>query len=289
MIATLPTFLKPHTKDLGGFTVRRLLPGHPVKMVGPFIFFDHMGPADFAPGKGIDVRPHPHIGLATVTYLFAGGLMHRDSLGSVQKITPGDVNWMTAGRGIVHSERTDPQDRATGHPLHGIQTWLALPKTHEATAPDFHHHPKATLPLVEMPGVAMRLIAGRAYGESAPVRTYSDMFYLAAEIDPRATFVLPPEHAERAVYVVDGEVTIGGHEVAPQHMAVLAPGERVEIAARSSARVMLCGGEPMDGDRYIHWNFVASDHAMIEDAKARWRAQQFDPVPGETEFIPLPE
>jgi redox-sensitive bicupin YhaK (pirin superfamily) len=289
MTSLLAATLKPHTKDLGGFTVRRLLPGHPTKMVGPFIFFDHMGPADFAPGKGIDVRPHPHIGLATVTYLFAGGLMHRDSLGSVQKITPGDVNWMTAGRGIVHSERTAPHDRETGHPLHGIQTWIALPRAHENTAPDFHHHPKATLPLVEMPGVTMRLIAGRAYGETAPVRTFSEMFYLAADIDPGATFELPAEHAERAVYVVDGEVMVGGRMVEPQHMAVLAPGGSVEIAAGSSARVMLCGGEPMDGDRHIFWNFVASDRAMIEDAKARWRAQQFDPVPGETEFIPLPD
>jgi redox-sensitive bicupin YhaK (pirin superfamily) len=289
MSAAISATLKPHTKDLGGFTVRRLLPAHTVRMVGPFIFFDHMGPADFAPGRGVDVRPHPHIGLATVTYLFDGGLMHRDSLGSVQKILPGDVNWMTAGSGIVHSERTDVRDRETGHPLHGIQTWLALPKSHERTAPEFHHHPRDTLPLVERPGVRLRLIAGRAYGERAPVRTFSDMFYLAAEIDAGATFELPPEHAERAVYVVDGEVMAGGHMIDPQHMAVLAPGETVEIAAGSASRVMLLGGEPMDGDRHIYWNFVASDRALIEDARARWRAQQFDPVPGETEFIPLPE
>ncbi len=289
MTAAIAATLKPHTKDLGGFTVRRLLPGHPIRMVGPFIFFDHMGPADFAPGKGIDVRPHPHIGLATVTYLFAGGLMHRDSLGSVQKITPGDVNWMTAGRGIVHSERTAPGDRETGHPMHGIQTWLALPKPHERVEPAFHHHPKDTLPLVEMPGVTMRLVAGRAFGEAAPVRTYSDMFYLGVEMDAGATFDLPPEHVQRGVYVVDGEVMVGGRMLDPQHMAVLSPGETVEIAAGASSRVMLFGGEPMDGERHIVWNFVASDREMIEEARSRWKAQQFDPVPGETEFIPLPD
>jgi hypothetical protein len=288
MTSAIAATLDPHVKDLGGFTVRRLLPAHPIRMVGPFIFFDHMGPADFAPGKGVDVRPHPHIGLATVTYLFAGGLMHRDSLGSVQKILPGDVNWMTAGRGIVHSERTDAQDRDTGHPLHGIQTWLALPRAHEAAEPEFHHHPRSTLPVIERPGVAMRLIAGRAYGERAPVRTYSDMFYLGVELDAGASFELPAEHAERGVYVVDGEVMVGGRMLAPQHVAVLTAGEAVEIAAGSSSRVMLFGGEPMDGPRHIEWNFVASDRAMIEDAKARWQAQQFEPVPGETEFIPLP-
>jgi hypothetical protein len=289
MADAIAATLKPHTKDLGGFTVRRLLPGHPIRMVGPFIFFDHMGPADFAPGHGIDVRPHPHIGLATVTYLFSGGLMHRDSLGSVQKILPGDVNWMTAGRGIVHSERTDARDRETGHPMHGIQTWLALPKAHERAEPEFHHHPRATLPLVEMPGVSMRLVAGHAFGEEAPVRTYSDMFYLGAELDAGATFALPPEHVERGVYVVDGEVMVGGRMVDPQHMAVLTPGETVEIASGSSSRVMLFGGEPMDGERHIVWNFVASDRDLIEDAKLRWKTGGFDPVPGDAEFIPLPE
>jgi redox-sensitive bicupin YhaK (pirin superfamily) len=289
IMSSIAATLKPHTKDLGGFTVRRVLPGHPVRMVGPFVFFDHMGPAQFAAGHGVDVRPHPHIGLATVTYLFAGGIMHRDSLGCVQKILPGDVNWMVAGRGIVHSERTDPHDRETGHPLHGIQTWLALPKAHELAEPEFHHHPKESLPEITMPGVAMRLIAGRSYGETAPARTFSDMFYLAVEIEAGSTFVLPPEHAERAVYVVEGEIMVAGRLVEPQHMAVLAPGEAVEIASGTSSRVMLCGGEPMDGERHMFWNFVASDRAMIEDAKARWKSGGFDPVPGETEFIPLPE
>jgi redox-sensitive bicupin YhaK (pirin superfamily) len=289
MTAAIAATLRPHTKDIGGFTVRRLLPGHPVRRIGPFVFFDHMGPADFAPGKGIDVRPHPHIGLATVTYLFAGGLMHRDSLGSVQKIVPGDVNWMTAGSGIVHSERTDPHDRETGHPLHGIQTWLALPRAHELAAPAFHHFPASALPTVEMPGVRMRLVAGRAYGRRSPVPTFSDMFYLAVELDAGATFDLPPDHAERGVYVVDGEVMAGGRMVEPQHMAVLTAGTTVEIGAGSPSTLMLLGGEPLDGERHLVWNFVASDRELIEDAKARWKAGGFDPVPGETEFIPLPE
>ncbi len=230
MTAAITATLQPHTKDLGGFTVRRILPGHPVRMVGPFVFFDHMGPAQFTPGHGVDVRPHPHIGLATVTYLFAGGIMHRDSLGCVQKILPGDVNWMVAGRGIVHSERSDPADRAAGHPLHGIQTWLALPKAHELAEPAFTHHPKATLPEIAMPGVEMRLIAGRAFGETAPAQTFSDMFYLAVEMAAGSTFTLPPEHVERAVYLVEGDVSVGGTRLEPQHMAVLAPGEAVEIA-----------------------------------------------------------
>jgi redox-sensitive bicupin YhaK (pirin superfamily) len=289
MTAPFAATLKPHTKDLGGFTVRRVLPGHPIRMVGPFVFFDHMGPAQFTPGHGIDVRPHPHIGLATVTYLFAGGIMHRDSLGVVQKILPGDVNWMVAGRGIVHSERSDPADRAAGHPLHGIQTWLALPKAHEHIAPAFTHHPAATLPVIAMPGVEMRLIAGRAFGETAPAQTYSDMFYLAVDMTAGSAFTLPPEHVERAVYLVEGDVSVGGSRLGPQHMAVLAPGDAVEITAATSSRVMLCGGAPMDGDRHMFWNFVASERAMIEEAKARWKSGGFDPIPGETEFIPLPE
>jgi redox-sensitive bicupin YhaK (pirin superfamily) len=289
MTSAIAGVLRPHTKDLGGFQVRRLLPGHPFRMVGPFIFFDHMGPAHFTPGRGIDVRPHPHIGLATVTYLFQGAIMHRDSLGSAQRIEPGDVNWMTAGRGIVHSERTAPADRETGGPMHGIQTWVALPKSHELADPEFHHHPKATLPRVEMPGVSMRLIAGRAFGERAPARTFSDMFYLAVEMSPGAAFEVPPEHAERGVYLVDGEALAGGQMLEPQHMAVLAPGETVEISARASTLRLLFGGEQMDGPRLIDWNFVASSRELIEDARARWQAQAFEPVPGETEFIPLPD
>ena len=282
------TLLKSHAKDLGGFQVRRLLPGHPVRMVGPFIFFDHMGPAVFPAGAGVDVRPHPHIGLATVTYLFEGAMMHRDSLGSVQRITPGDVNWMTAGRGIVHSERSPDDERAAGARLHGIQTWVALPGAHEDTEPAFSHHAKDTLPVIERPGVSMRLIAGSAFGKRAPVATFSEMLYLAIDLTAGATLALPPEHEERGVYLVEGDVRVAGHPLAALHLGVLAGGETVEIAAVSKARLIVLGGEKMDGERIIWWNFVASTTGRIEAAKLRWARQEFPTVPGETEFIPLP-
>jgi redox-sensitive bicupin YhaK (pirin superfamily) len=283
------TQLKPHTKDLGGFEVRRLLPGYPQRMVGPFIFFDHMGPAAFAAGQGINVRPHPHIGLATVTYLFEGALLHRDSLGTVQRIEPGDVNWMTAGNGIVHSERTAPHDREAGVRLHGIQTWVALPKVHEQTAPCFSHHPKTSLPVITRPGVAMRLIVGAAFGENAPAPTFSEIFYLSAEMKAGASFDLPSLHEERGIYVVAGEVRVSGAPIAPFHLAVLPAGETAKIETATTAHLMLLGGTKMDGERFIWWNFVSSSHDLIEDAKTRWREQRFPPVPGETEFIPLPE
>jgi len=285
----MATLLKPHTKDLGGFTVRRLLPGFPHKLVGPFIFFDHMGPADFAPGQGIDVRPHPHIGLATVTYLFDGAMMHRDSLGTLQRIEPGDVNWMTAGSGIVHSERSPAPERAAGHRLHGIQTWVALPATQEEIAPAFTHVPRAQLPVITRPGVEMRLIVGTAFGETAPTPFYSPIFYLAADLAAGATLLLPPEHEERAVYVVEGDLVADGVPVPAQHLAVLAPGGDAILASSTGARVMLFGGAKLDGDRFIWWNFVSSAREKIEAAKARWLAQGFPPVPDETEFIPLPE
>lgn len=284
----MTTQLKPHTKDIGGLEVRRLLPARPPQMVGPFIFFDHMGPAEFAPGQGMDVRPHPHIGLATVTYLFEGAIMHRDSLGCVQRIEPGAVNWMTAGSGIVHSERSDPADRATGARLHGIQTWIALPKAHEQTAPAFSHHPKSSLPVITQTGVEMRLIVGSAFGKKSPTPTFSEIFYLAVEMDAEAAFELPPEHEERAVYVVEGGVQVGGAPLAPLHMAVLPAGAAVKIEAATAARLMLLGGAKMDGERHIWWNFVASSRELIEDAKMRWREQRFAAVPGETGFIPLP-
>jgi redox-sensitive bicupin YhaK (pirin superfamily) len=258
-------------------------------MVGPFIFFDHMGPVRFAPGQGVNVRPHPHIGLATVTYLFEGAIVHRDSLGKVQRIEPGDVNWMTAGAGIVHSERSSPEDRAAGAPLHGIQTWVALPLAHEQAAPEFHHHPKATLPAVTEAGAQLRVIAGHAWGLRSPVHTYSDMLYVAAEMQAGGRIALPAEHQERGIYVAAGEVRVDGETLAPFHMAVLPEGRTVVIEAFSAARVMLLGGAKMDGDRHIWWNFVASSRERIEDAKTRWRERRFDPVPGETEFIPLPE
>jgi redox-sensitive bicupin YhaK (pirin superfamily) len=281
--------LKPHAKDIGGFGVRRLLPAFPRKMVGPFIFFDHMGPARFPAGGGLDVRPHPHIGLATVTYLFEGAILHRDSLGSVQRIEPGDVNWMTAGEGIVHSERTAPEDRAAGPRLHGIQTWIALPVKDERAAPGFTHHPRETLPVITTPGAEMRLIAGHAFGRRAPATTYSDMFYLAVDMAPGGRLELPPEHEERGVYVVEGDIRVAGVTLAPLHAAVLEAGATVAISAASPARLMLFGGARMDGDRHIWWNFVASSREQIEAAKQRWRERRFPPVPGETEFIPLPE
>ena len=282
------TLLKPHTKDLGGFEVRRLLPAHPQKMVGPFIFFDHMGPSQLAPGAGVDVRPHPHIGLATVTYLFQGALMHRDSLGTVQRIEPGAVNWMTAGHGIVHSERSPDDDRPAGPRLHGIQTWIALPRAHERTEPNFSHHPKESIPLITLPGVHLHLLAGTAFGRTAPTPTYSAMFYLAAEIEGGAGFELPLEHEERGIYAVSGEIEIAGEPMPVRHLAVVPANAPVRIVARSAARVIIVGGAAMDGDRHIWWNFVASSRDLMDDAAERWRTGQFPKVPGETEFIPLP-
>ena len=281
--------LKPHAREVGGFTVQRLLPAFPTKMIGPFIFFDHFGPIAFAPGEGADVRPHPHIGLATVTYLFEGDMLHRDSLGSVQTIEPGAVNWMTAGRGIVHSERTPPETRVRAHRMHGVQTWVALPKDREMAEPSFSHQPKATLPEIVRPGVTMRLLAGAAFGERAPTPIFSPMFYVAVEMEPGAAIELPAEHEQRGVYAVDREVLVAGEALPAQHCAVLAEDATVRLEATTGARVMLFGGAGMDGDRKIWWNFVASSRALIDAASERWREQRFPPIPGETEFIPLPE
>ena len=281
--------LKTHTKDLGdGFTVRRLLPAATRKMIGPFIFFDHMGPVRFEPGRAIDVRPHPHIGLTTVTYLFEGAIMHRDSLGYKQRIAPGDVNWMTAGHGIVHSERSPDDERGKARGLHGIQTWIALPVADERTDPAFAHHPAATLPVKQWPKAELRLIAGSGWGLQAPVKTFSPMFYAAITTSDAAQFDLPPEHAERAIYVVGGEVSIDGTTIAPHTVAVVEPGVPVTVSAASAARIMAFGGAAMDGDRFISWNFVASSRELLDEARSRWREQRFPGVPGETEFIPLP-
>jgi redox-sensitive bicupin YhaK (pirin superfamily) len=289
MPGPIDTILRAKPRDIGGFAVRRVLPAWPTPMVGPFIFFDHMGPAALAPGDGLDVRPHPHIGLATVTYLFDGEILHRDSVGSVQPIRPGDVNWMTAGRGIVHSERTPPGLRAAGARVHGIQTWVALPRAHEETAPAFAHHAAAALPLVERPGVTVRVIAGTALGARSPVDVFSPTLYAAAELAPGARFALPPEHEERAVYLVDGAASVAGVALEPGAMAVLAPGADAEVRADAASIVMLVGGAKMDGGRFIWWNFVSSSRERIEQAKADWREDRFPPVPGETERIPLPE
>lgn len=280
--------IKPHTHDLGSFNVLRVLPNRAQKMIGPFIFFDHFGPTRLAPGGGVDVRPHPHIGLATVTYLFEGAFLHRDSLGTIQPIAPGDVNWMTAGRGIVHSERTPPEARPAGPALHGIQTWVALPKTHEQTAPGFSHHRKLQLPRMTEAGIEMTLIAGSAFGATAPTPTFSPIFYLAVTMQPGTRLELPAEHEERGIYVVEGSVSVAGQPIAPQHLVAVIHKKPVTIEAATSARVMLIGGARMDGDRFIWWNFVASSRELIEEAKAQWQQQRFAPVPDETEFIPLP-
>jgi hypothetical protein len=289
MRQSIELILKSAIRDIGGFAVRRVLPSLPKQMVGPFIFFDHMGPARLAPGAGLDVRPHPHIGLATVTYLFDGEILHRDSLGSVQPIRPGDVNWMTAGRGIVHSERTPPELRAAGSAVHGIQTWVALPQAAEEVEPSFFHHPARALPVVEQPGATVRVIAGHAYGARSPVAAFTDTLYAAAELAPGAALELSPEHEERGVYVVEGEATIGETAVAAGELAVLEPGAAVELRAPFSATLMLLGGAKMDGPRFIWWNFVSSAKERIERAKDDWRADRLGQVPGETERIPLPE
>jgi hypothetical protein len=286
---SVKAILKPTLRDIGSLTVRRVLPALAARLVGPFIFFDHMGPASYAPGTGVDVRPHPHIGLATVTYLFDGAMLHRDSLGSVQKITPGDVNWMTAGRGIVHSERTPDEERRRGQVMHGIQTWVALPRDHEDAEPAFEHHAAATLPQVERNGVTLTVIAGSAFGAQAPTRTFSPTLYVAASFAPDGALAIEPEHEERGVYLVDGDLAIDGEPLAPFHMAVLAPGETVTLSSRAGASAMLLGGAKLDGERFIEWNFVASSREKIARAKEAWAAQTMGQVPGETEWIPLPE
>jgi len=283
------TVIEPKAHDLGGFTVRRVLPQLRARRVGPFVFFDHMGPAVFVPGQGMDVRPHPHIGLATVTYLFEGAIEHRDNLGNVQTIRPGDVNWMTAGRGIVHSERTPTVERAAGQHTHGIQTWVALPKDAEEAAPEFHHHAAASLPAWESNGVRLRLVAGEAFGYRSPVHTFSRLFYVAVEFPAGGSLVVPAEHIERAVYATDAPLSVGGVELAVAHMAVLPARMDVEIRAAQPARVILCGGDPLDGDRHLWWNFVSSSRERIEKAKADWAAMRYAPIPGEAEFIPLPQ
>jgi redox-sensitive bicupin YhaK (pirin superfamily) len=281
--------IEPRIHDLGGFNVARVLPHRLARHIGPFVFFDHIGPAQFAAGQGIDVRPHPHIGLATVTYLFDGALEHRDNLGSVQTIRPGDVNWMTAGHGIAHSERTPAVERVAGHSMHGIQTWVALPQHAEEVAPSFHHHPARDLPQLDRDSVCLRLIAGNAFGERSPVTTFSDMFYLAAEFSAGSAMTLPPEHVERALYTTDASLLVGGSEVPAGRLAVLPPGENVEIRANAPTRAVLLGGAPLDGERHVWWNFVSSSRERIERAKAEWKSGQFAKIAGETEFIPLPE
>lgn len=284
-----PMLIDGRLHDLGeGFTVRRLLPVLQARHVGPFVFYDHMGPADFAPGRGMDVRPHPHIGLATVTWLFDGSIRHRDSLGSLADIRPGAVNWMTAGRGIVHSERTPPQERVDGQRLHGIQVWVALPREHAEVAPEFHHHEADALPRIRVPGAELVLIAGTGWGAASPVKVYAPMFFAEARLDAGAELAMPTEHAEHGVHVIDGELEWAGLVVPAGQVAVQSGPAPVLRASRAS-RVMLFGGAPLDGERHLWWNFVAADSARIEQAKADWREGRFPKVPGdELEFIPLP-
>lgn len=285
------TVIVPRASDLGGFEVRRALPSSQRKMVGPFIFLDQMGPAVFTPGRGIDVRPHPHINLATVTYLFEGEILHRDSLGTRQPIRPGEVNWMIAGRGIVHSERTAPEVKARSSRVSGLQTWVALPAHAEETDPAFTHHGEAELPLIQDTGASVRLIAGSLYGKRSPVRTLSDLFYAHAELAARAALPLDAEHEERAVYTLTGEVEIGGQRFAAGQLLVFRPGDRITIKATDArARLMLVGGAALDGPRHIWWNFVSSRKERIQQASADWKAGRFPVVPGdEKEFIPLPD
>lgn len=288
MTQNIQHLIEPHVQDLGGFQARRLLPSDVLTLVGPFIFFDHLGPAVFPPGQGVDVRPHPHINLATVTYLFEGVLLHRDSVGSVQEIYPGAVNWMTAGRGIVHSERSPEHDRNQAATLHGIQTWVALPDEHEETEPWFRHHPATDLPIWTENGVTFTVIAGSAYGRTSPVQTFSPMIYLDIQLEPGAQFTLPGDYSEQAVYSVTPGFQLDG-EPLPQHrLAVLATGATVTLTSDRAARCIIVGGEPV-GTRHKWWNFVSSRPERIEQAKQDWREGRFGQVPEETGFIPLPE
>ena len=293
---SIETLIVPRSRDLGGFEVRRALPSPKRQMVGPFIFFDQAGPAEFVTGQGIDVRPHPHIGLATVTYLYEGEFHHRDSLGTDQIIYPGAVNWMIAGNGVTHSERTSIETRKGPSSLFGIQTWVALPDDQEDVDAAFEHHAKDALPIIEGEGKSLRLILGRAYGKQAPVTTFSDMFYLDAHLEPAAALPLPDDHEDRGLYVVSGAIEIAGETFEAGRMMVFRPGDAITVrAGPAGARLMLLGGETLNGPRYIWWNFVASSKEKIEAAKAAWGEGDWDHgrfklPPGDTdEFIPLPD
>lgn len=281
----------PPTRDLGdGFTVRRALPSPQRSMVGPFIFFDQMGPAAFRGGQGLDVRPHPHIGLATVTYLLEGEILHRDSVGSVQAIRPGEVNWMTAGSGIVHSERTAPELRAGSSSLFGLQTWIALPTAHEEAPPEFVHYKAHQVPFTEADGVRLTLIAGATDGLASPVKTFSDLVYADIVLTNGARYRPNAEHIERAIYVVSGAIAVVGQDggFTAGQLVVLKPDAEVVVIAKGDARLMLVGGEPFPEKRHIFWNFVSSREDRIEQAKRDWKADCFARVPNEVDFIPLP-
>ncbi|HEY4972323.1 MAG TPA: pirin family protein [Steroidobacteraceae bacterium] len=286
---SIDVVIVPPTHDLGdGFHVRRALPSTQRRMVGPFVFFDQMGPTVLRAGTGLDVRPHPHIGLATVTYLFEGEIIHRDSLGTTQAIRPGAVNWMIAGSGIVHSERTAADKRSVDSALSGIQTWIALPKAQEECAPSFRHHAADALPVIEADGVWLRLIAGALYGKRSPVATLSDMFYADVKLAAGAGLPVAAEHEQRALYVVRGRVDIDGSNFQPGQLVVLRAQQPITLRAREPTQLLLLGGAAMDGARHVWWNFVSSSPERIEQAKADWRAGRMGSVPGDAEFIPLP-
>ncbi|RMJ06356.1 Quercetin 2,3-dioxygenase [Marinobacter litoralis] len=280
--------IETRQKDLGGFRVRRVLPTIKRRMVGPWIFFDHMGPAEFPAGEGINVRPHPHINLATVTYLFEGEILHRDSVGSYQTIRPGDVNLMVAGKGITHSERERPEVTEKAHRLHGLQLWLALPEADEEVEPAFYHYPDAEIPRVDVDGVPVRVIMGSAYGKTSPVKVYADTLYVEAHLKAGQSIVVP-DAEERAVYVAEGEVAVKDATIHEYSMAVFTNEKGIELTAKRDSRIAFVGGENL-GHRYIEWNFVSTRRERIEQAKADWKAQNFPKVVGDDdEFIPLPE
>jgi redox-sensitive bicupin YhaK (pirin superfamily) len=288
--SSVELLLEARPRDIGGFSVRRVLPSARRRLVGPFIFFDHMGPAQLPVGTGLDVRPHPHIGLATVTFLFEGEIVHRDSLGSVQAIRPGDINWMVAGRGIVHSERSSPPARAQGVRLHGLQCWVALPLEHEEARPSFQHHDRAVLPAVQLPGAQLDVLVGSAYGAHSPVRVLSPTLYVHARLAAGARLPVDGDYQDRAIYVVEGSVTCDERSFESGTMVVLRSGVRTTIGCSGPARVMIVGGDRLTGERHVWWNYVASSLARIEQAKEDWKNGRFPRVPGdEMEFIPLPE
>ncbi len=293
--ASIATVIVPRSRDLGSFSVRRALPAPERQMVGPFIFFDHAGPAEFITGQGVDVRPHPHIGLATVTFLYRGEFEHRDSLGTRQMIYPGEVNWMVAGHGVTHSERTSSETRRNPHALHGVQTWLALPDNDEDVPASFEHHGQSAMPVIEDAGARVQLLLGRAWGKNAPAKVFSDLFYADAQLAPGASLPLPADHEDRGAYVVEGSVTVSGDQFESGRMVVFRPGDPITVTAGSNgARVMVLGGETLSGPRYIWWNFVASSREKIDAAKEAWAsgdwaAGRFHLPPGDSaEFIPLP-
>ena len=294
-VDAIETLIIPRARDLGGFEVRRALPAPKRQMVGPFIFFDQAGPAELLTGQGIDVRPHPHIGLGTVTYLYRGDFHHRDSTGADQIIRPGELNWMVAGRGVSHSERTSELARSGPSSLFGIQTWLALPDSHEDMAPLFEHYGKSSLPVIEDRGVQVRLILGNAYGERAPATMFSETFYADVSLEAGCRLPMPDDHEDRGIYIVNGSISIAGRVYEAPQMMIFRPGDRITVSAgRAGARLMILGGATLAGPRYIWWNFVASSRERIEEAKAEWREQRwgegrFDlPIGDRDEHIPLP-